>query len=1000
MRLLPPTFVVVVCLAGSVLSGQQSVEPVSSVEDEILVKFRPHSDDGRREAALDRVGGRRIKRFRNLDIDHVRIPRGRRADDVVAEIQANADVIAAQPNYVRSIAALPPPNDFFWINDVPNNFWALKHIQTDLVWANYTQGDGSVVVAHTDTGVKYTHPDLAANMWVNPDEIAGNGIDDDLNGYIDDVHGINVVVGAVKGNPMDDNGHGTHTAGTFGAVGNNHIAGGTGTGLGTATVGVNWNVKILPCKFLDALGNGTDAGAIECFNYITALKKRGVNIRVSNNSWGGPRSTTLPFPQLLKDAIDAAGNAGIINIFAAGNGGGDGIGDNNDITPHDPASFDSPSIVSVAASNQTDVKTVSSNFGPTSVDLAAPGFSIISTFPGTNTNCLGSGCAYARMSGTSMAVPHVAGVAALLAAQSPSLPVSGIKSLLIENVTPLTNWADLVVSGGRLNAFNPFNALAANAAPSVSITSPAAATQYTAPTSVTIDAIAEDNVAVTSVDFFANGTLLASDTTVPYSISTVITPGTYLLTAKATDHLGASTTSAVVPIVINAPEVTRTEIRQTVTSGGTRLQQLQNTDGGWYLRPTDTSCFDSTASCPDITGINGLGLLSAYRRTNDPSLLADAVRAGQFLQALHAASPASQPHSQDLEFLRALSAAGAGDEYAALASTWFTTITDAHPVAADRVDDQFARRGSLAVWDLASLIRSAKAADDPDYATALAARIVAREADWKVGFPHSEIGLGSLLWAIHDLPGFSAQIGDYRALLLAAQDAQGSWGGNNLQITAYATLGLGAVGGAETTDAIERAVQFMLGHQLPELGWPFASVNGVPGEEFTPVDSEVTRAIDLLFSTGVGEDVTVSPAQLVTLTFERVRGAAGMTSVVATDRVANMRMPRGYTLVSGLNYEVITTARFTNDIIMCVTMPWDALENDFARLRLLQPRDGQFRDETIRGGPFGPDASAKRLCTEMDSLAPVSVAIRQGDSSGSGSGSSSGKGNGGSREQH
>ena len=261
----------------------------------------------RRNAALSAVGGQRIKRFATIDLDHVRLPRGRAAAEAIAELLASGTVIAAQPNYIRRITAAPPPNDFLWLNDTANGFYGLKKIQADLVWAapHNNTGSSAVVVADIDTGVKYTHPDLAANMWINPGEIAGNLIDDDANGYVDDVHGIDTF--NHDSNPMDDHGHGTHTAGTFGAVGNN------GPDLLTAAVGVNWTVRILACKFLDAAGNGSDAGAIECLNYITALKNRGVNIRVSNNSWGSERGAE-PFPQLLKDAFDAAGNAGILNV--------------------------------------------------------------------------------------------------------------------------------------------------------------------------------------------------------------------------------------------------------------------------------------------------------------------------------------------------------------------------------------------------------------------------------------------------------------------------------------------------------------------------------------------------------------------------------------------------------------------------------------------------------------------------------------------------------------
>ena len=213
----------------------------------------------------------------------------------------------------------------------------------------------NVLVGVIDTGVDYNHPDLAANIWTNPGEIAGNGIDDDGNGYIDDVHGYDFVNN--DGDPMDDNGHGTHFSGTIGGVGNN--------GIGVA--GVNWNVKIMALKFLDSGGSGSTANAVAGVQYATMM-----GVDVTSNSWGGGG-----FSQALYDAIDAAGAANIAFVAAAGNNGA-----NNDTSPAYPAAYDLPNIISVAATDDNDELASFSNYGAASVDLGAPGVDILSTLPG------------------------------------------------------------------------------------------------------------------------------------------------------------------------------------------------------------------------------------------------------------------------------------------------------------------------------------------------------------------------------------------------------------------------------------------------------------------------------------------------------------------------------------------------------------------------------------------------------------------------------------------
>lgn len=281
-------------------------------------------------------------------------------------------------------------------------------------------GSSSIVVADIDTGVDYNHPDLAANMWVNPN--AG------LDGWVNDIHGINAITGT--GDPMDDHGHGTHTSGTIGAVGNN--------GVGVA--GVNWNVQIMALKFLSAGGFGATSDAITCIDYMTMQKTLyGVNVVASNNSWGGGM-----YSQGLYDAIKASNDAGILFVAAAGNYGYD-----NDMFPSYPASYNLPGIIAVAATDNQDNLAYFSQYGKTSVDLGAPGVGILSTLPASL-----YGVAYQAWDGTSMATPHVTGAVALGMAVDPTATPDFIKQQIMATVDPSPSLLNTTVTGGRLNVYS------------------------------------------------------------------------------------------------------------------------------------------------------------------------------------------------------------------------------------------------------------------------------------------------------------------------------------------------------------------------------------------------------------------------------------------------------------------------------------------------------------------------------------------------------------------
>jgi hypothetical protein len=281
-------------------------------------------------------------------------------------------------------------------------------------------------VAVIDTGIDFNHPDLQGNIWVNPGEIANDGIDNDGNGYIDDVRGWNFVTNT--NNPQDGNGHGTHVAGTIAAKGNN--------GIGVA--GVAWNAKIVPLKFLSDTGSGTTANAIKAIDYCTAN-----GIKLSNNSWGGGL-----FDSLLLQAITNAGAADHLFIAAAGNSAL-----NIDVDLSYPASYNLSNMVNVASTTNTGALSTFSNFGVATVQVAAPGSNVFSTWPVALT-VLGQPNGYNSISGTSMAAPHVTGLAALLRGKMPSWTATQVRSAILGSTKPLTALAGRIGREGIISAYN------------------------------------------------------------------------------------------------------------------------------------------------------------------------------------------------------------------------------------------------------------------------------------------------------------------------------------------------------------------------------------------------------------------------------------------------------------------------------------------------------------------------------------------------------------------
>jgi subtilisin family serine protease len=413
------------------------------VPGEALVRYRSERIADRQPptATLSTKGrqvGVKLERFDGSNIvPGLRIARVAAADTMAAieALKQQPDVLYAEPNFLLHLDVTPNDPRF-----TSGELYGLSKIGAPTAW-NTTMGSSSVVVAVIDEGIDKLHPDLQANIWTNPAEVPGNGIDDDGNGFIDDVNGYDFA-GNTGTIPAEN--HATHVAGTIGAVGNNN----------TGVVGVNWQVKLMSLRFIDG-SSGSTADAIRACNYSRQMRDlwvstngaKGANVRVLNNSYGGGG-----FSQSFLDAINTLNQSGILFVAAAGNAP-DSPEPNNDLVPHYPSDYDAPNVISVAATDSNDALASFSHFGATSVDLGAPGVSILST-TANNT--------YSFFSGTSMATPHVAGAAALLLAQNPNLTVQRLKSLLIFNGDSVSSLAGKTLTGRRLNVANSFQALAEN----------------------------------------------------------------------------------------------------------------------------------------------------------------------------------------------------------------------------------------------------------------------------------------------------------------------------------------------------------------------------------------------------------------------------------------------------------------------------------------------------------------------------------------------------------
>ncbi|MDA8077380.1 MAG: S8 family serine peptidase [Nitrospiraceae bacterium] len=432
-----------------------TMETARYKEGEVLVKYKPGvSAPASKEGQA--VGAQSLRKLFLINAEHLILPQGVSVKNAITAFMADPNVEYAEPNYLRYTKSTFPNDLYFnpqqWALNNTGKFaggTAGADMKMPQAWDILT--GSNIVVAVIDSGIDFNHPDLVNNIWRNTAETScTDGVDNDGNGYIDDCQGWNFA--GKNNNPMDDEGHGTHVAGIIGAAGNN----------GVGISGVMWNVRLMPLKFIGKFGPsvcgpgenfcGSLADEIAAIQYAV----RG-GASVINASFGGPG-----FAQSEMDAISAANTAGVLFIASAGNGGKDGNGDNNDLTPEYPANYNVPNIITVAATDQNDRRASFSNFGPKTVHVAAPGVYILSTItPGlTFSLCTGTAAAgYDFCDGTSMAAPHVAGLAGLLRSYYGHFSHSQVRATILRYVDVNPTLQGWIMTGGRVNAYRALSSL-------------------------------------------------------------------------------------------------------------------------------------------------------------------------------------------------------------------------------------------------------------------------------------------------------------------------------------------------------------------------------------------------------------------------------------------------------------------------------------------------------------------------------------------------------------